>query len=511
MALKLPTTRRGIVLVALLTVAVPLASFYAGMLTGIGRADGPVVSSAHAVAMAPPPDVADIYATDNSVAVESDPAGVADSGADPGAEADAEAEIEPVVRAVAVESGDNLMSILVRAGVDRSEAHAAIAALEGVYNPRRDLSVGDTLQLTLWPAGAADDKLRAGSRADSRAGGNPGDVPEDTPLALDNLLLPVAFDRDVAVKRGDDGGFSAAEIERPLERHQLRAEGTIGSSLFVDGRDAGLPIGVLIELIRIYSFDVDFQREIQPGDRFEVMYEQFRDDDGKPVHNGEIAYARLTLSGTELPLYRYETTAGNLDWFNAKGESVRKALMRTPIDGARLSSGFGMRKHPILGYSRLHAGTDFAAPSGTPIYAAGSGTIQEIGVKGGYGKYIRLRHNSNYDTAYAHMKGYARGMTRGKRVNQGQIIGYVGTTGRSTGPHLHYEVHRDGAKINPLALKLPSGEKLKGKELDRFVALRKEVDRSYAALTPTTLIAGNESDTVSCGGGTAGKKTDGGC
>ena len=402
MDVKLPTTRRGIVLGALLAVGVPLVSFYAGHLAG---SDSTEASVAVPVVMEAPALPAVAEPADDPVEIK--------------------AANEPVIREVAVESGDNLMGILVRAGVDRSEAYAAIAALKGVYNPRRDLNVGDMLQLTLWPSeAAADDKLTA---AESEA-----------TTALNSLLLPVSYDRDVAVMRGDDGGFSAAEIERPLVRHEVRAEGTIDSSLFVDGRNAGLPIDVLIELIRIYSFDVDFQREIQPGDRFEVMYEQFRDEAGKPVHNGDVAYARLTLSGTELPLYRYETTAGNLDWFNARGESVRKALMRTPIDGARLSSGFGMRKHPVLGYSRMHTGTDFAAPSGTPIYAAGSGTIQEIGKKGGYGNYIRIRHNSNYDTAYAHMKGFARGMTRGKRVNQGQVIGYVGTTGRSTGPHLHY-------------------------------------------------------------------------
>lgn len=468
---------------ALLAVGIPLAFFSAGYLAGFDTvADSVAVERVAMLAGAPQPAVATIYPKDD--AIDLDPA---------------EAAPQPVVREVAVESGDNLMAILTRVGVDPGQAHAAITALRKVYNPRRDLNVGDLLQLTLWPGRAeASPALADAEKAEG--------------LALDGMVLPVSYDRDVAVTRDPDGGYSASEVERPLERAPVRAEGTINSSLFVDARDAGVPIDVLIELIRIYSFDVDFQREIQPGDRFEVMFEQFRDEAGKPVHNGEVAYARLTLSGTEVPLYRYETSDGTLDWFNAKGESLRKALMRTPIDGARLSSGFGMRKHPILGYSKLHSGTDFAAPSGTPIYAAGSGVIAEIGNKGGYGKYIRIRHNGTYSTAYAHMKGFARGMTSGRRVQQGQVIGYVGTTGRSTGPHLHYEVHRDGSKINPQSVKLPSGETLKGAELARFAKVRDAAERLFASLAPATLVAGNEADTVACGGGSPKKHTDrGGC
>ena len=178
---------------------------------------------------------------------------------------------------------------------------------------------------------------------------------------------------------------------------------------------------------------------------------------------------------------------GQFKFVVAEGESVRKALMRTPIDGARLSSRFGKRKHPILGYTRLHAGADFAAPSGTPIYAAGNGVIEAIGRNGGYGNYIRLRHNGTYHTAYAHLKGYARGLKKGTRVRQGQVIGYVGSTGRSTGPHLHYEVHRNRKQINPLTLKLPSGEKLAGERLAEFQTHREQVDRAFAAAADVRL------------------------
>jgi murein DD-endopeptidase MepM/ murein hydrolase activator NlpD len=233
---------------------------------------------------------------------------------------------------------------------------------------------------------------------------------------------------------------------------------------------------VLVEMIRIFSFDVDFQRELQPGDSFEVLYEALFEDDGSLAKTDGVLYASLTLSGERLDLYNFTPHSGHSDFFDGKGQSVRKTLMRTPIDGARLSSRFGMRKHPVLGYSRLHKGTDFAAPRGTPIYAAGDGVVESAGRNGAYGKYLRIRHNSTYKTAYAHMKRIAKGMRRGKRVRQGQIIGYVGSTGRSTGPHLHYEVLRGGRQVNPLKIKLPSGEKLKAADLESFERQRERID-----------------------------------
>ena len=364
----------------------------------------------------------------------------------------------PTTTAVEVKSGDNLMQVLTVAGIGRRQAQSAIESLRGVYDPRR-LRVGDELRLQFAP---------------------PVDGETQEQVQLVSLTLPLAFDRDVAVRRRADGSFSAEEVEKSLDRRTERAVNEIDSSLFVDGREAGVPAAVLVELIRIYSFDVDFQREIQRGDRFELMFDRFYDKSGEPVSDGAIQYAKLTLSGKELPFYRYTTSEGDPDYFNAAGESVRKALMRTPIGGARLSSRFGKRKHPVLGYTRLHAGADFAAPSGTPIYAAGNGVVEVIGRNGGYGNYIRLRHNSTYQTAYAHMKGYAKGLKKGVRVRQGQIIGYVGTTGRSTGPHLHYEVHRDRKQINPLTLKLPSGEKLSGERLARFQEHRRQIDTGFA-------------------------------
>jgi murein DD-endopeptidase MepM/ murein hydrolase activator NlpD len=376
----------------------------------------------------------------------------------------------PITRVVAVESGDNLMGVLIRAGAERTIAHAAIQSLKGSYDPRRDLNVGDELQITFGPG-----TIRSVENVETEAEDDPNYV-------LARLTIPVSYDKLIDVSRNDEGGFDASEVERPLTREVVTAAGQIESSLFVAASDAGIPARILAELIRIYSFDIDFQRDIWQGDKFELMYEQFRGENGDVVHEGEIFYAKLTLRDTETPLYRYETTAGNLDYFNSKGNSVRKTLMRTPIDGARLSSRFGKRRHPILGYTRMHAGVDFAAPKGTPIYAAGNGTVVQAGRNGGYGNYIRIRHNGTFQTAYAHLSKFARKTRKGARVKQGQIVGYVGTTGRSTGPHLHYEVLRNGRQINPRSVRIPSGEKLKGAELKKFIAMRDARDVEYAQL-----------------------------
>ncbi|MBM3559242.1 MAG: M23 family peptidase [Alphaproteobacteria bacterium] len=382
----------------------------------------------------------------------------------------------PVTRTVVVARGDNLMELLVRAGAGRGEAHAAIGSLSGVYDPRRNLSIGDRITLTF---GAA-------------APGGEG----DPALQLARLDLPLAWDRKVAVRQTRDGRYWAEALAVPLDRRVERATGTITSSFYESGAAAGLSPQLLNQLIRLYSFDVDFQREIQEGDSFAALYERWYDKAGAAVRDGDVVYARLTLGGSELPLYRYETGAGTLDWFNTKGESVRKALMRTPIDGARLSSTFGPRRHPVLGFTHQHAGVDFAAPSGTPIYAAGDGRIVMASSKGGYGNYVLLRHNTNWDTAYAHMKGFARGIHQGGRVRQGDIIGYVGTTGMSTGPHLHYEVHRDGKPINPLSVKMPSGEKLAGKELERFRRHVAAIDHLYEQAGSSLLMAKTCDDTA---------------
>jgi murein DD-endopeptidase MepM/ murein hydrolase activator NlpD len=363
-----------------------------------------------------------------------------------------------------IKPGDTLMNVLVNKGVPRSDAHQAISVLSDVYDPRH-IRPGQELTLTFGPGGFDSGAFQAAS-------------------------FNVSYDSMVEVRREADG-FTADTIVKPTVTRPARAEGRIDSSLMQAGIDAGVPASVMIEMIRIYSFDVDFQRDIQKGDSFEVMYERLFDEDGAPVHDGAVRYAALTLSGKTYRLYLFEGEDGARDYFNEKGASVRKALLRTPVDGARISSTFGKRRHPILGYTKMHKGTDFAAPSGTPIMAAGDGVVEKAGRNGGYGNYIRIRHNGTYKTAYAHLSKFARGVRAGSRVRQGDIIGYVGTTGRSTGPHLHYEVLIENKQVNPMNVRMPAGRTLAGKELEQFQASRAEMDRTYAGLSPLSKMAEN--------------------
>ncbi len=365
--------------------------------------------------------------------------------------------------------GDTLAGLLADAGISRQDAHAAIAALNKHYDPRL-IRPGQEITFTILPAIAEDSDILSPGR-------------------FLGLSLASDYGHEIIVSRRPGGEFQATKLERQLRRSVFRVVGKIRHSLFVAGGKAGVPAAVLAELIRAYSWDVDFQRDIRPGDGFEVMFKRFHDAEGNLVHNGAIVHAALTLSGERRPIYLHTTADGRPGYFNEKGESTRKALMRTPIDGARLSSAFGKRRHPMLGYSMMHRGVDFAAPAGTPIYAAGQGSIVYAGRKGAYGNYIRLRHNRLYATAYAHMRRFARGMAKGRRVKQGQVIGYVGSTGRSTGPHLHYEILREGRRVNPFKVKMPSGRKLTGKELERFLAARDDIERQYAAPAPESELA----------------------
>jgi len=363
-------------------------------------------------------------------------------------------------RNLKVRSGDTLMSIMLSAGIRRNDAHDAVSALRAVYDPR-NLRIGQRISLTL-----SDDGLQE--------------------MRLDPSVI-----RQIAVRRDNNNAtsFRAFEVQRTLTRRVKFAEGIITSSLYKAAVSRKVPLSVLAEIIRIYSWDVDFQREIQSGDRFEVAYERFVDDEGTVVRHGEVIYTRLNLSGAEKPLYRFESRPGIVDYFDNKGRSAKRPLLRTPIDGARLSSRFGKRRHPVLGYTKMHRGVDFAAATGTPIYAAGDGVISYRGRKGGYGKYIRIRHAGGFNTAYAHMSRFKKKVNLGTRVRQGQVIGYVGTTGRSTGPHLHYEILAGGRQVNPLTVKMPSGIKLGKKSFARFMAKRANIDALVANLQKETLIS----------------------
>jgi murein DD-endopeptidase MepM/ murein hydrolase activator NlpD len=363
--------------------------------------------------------------------------------------------IEEARQIVEVKPGDTLIELLVDAGATQADAYAAVTALEPAFSPR-ELKPGQSIALTF-------------------AAAQPDALMENASFQLVGLQIAPNAERDVQVNRSFDGLFTVMEIEHPLQQTSVRGAGTIDSSLYQAAVDAGVSLTALTEMIRAFSFDVDFQREIQPGDAFEIVYDLYLDENGEVVKTGDVVYASMTLSGETIELYRYTPSSGIWDFFNPNGESVRKALMRTPIDGARLTSSFGLRTHPTLGYTKMHRGVDFGAATGTPIYAAGDGTIDRIGANGGYGNYIRIRHNSEFSTAYAHMSAFAKGLHKGDRVRQGDIIGYVGTTGRSTGPHLHYEVMINGEQVNPLDVKLPAGEKLAGADLEGFFASRNQI------------------------------------
>jgi murein DD-endopeptidase MepM/ murein hydrolase activator NlpD len=235
-------------------------------------------------------------------------------------------------------------------------------------------------------------------------------------------------------------------------------------------------------MIRAFSYDVDFQREIHPGDTFSALYERVHDEFGNATGVGRLLYGEMVLSGVRLRLYRFTTPDGETGFFNAVGENIRKPLLRTPIDGARLTSNFGMRFHPILGYSRMHRGVDFGAPIGTPVYAAGDGVVTRAGRASGYGNYIEIDHNQEYATAYGHLSEFARGLHEGARVRQGDVIGYVGMTGMATGPHLHYEVHDYGVQIDPLSVRMPALTQLAGSQLKAFQNTRSAVDRALLEL-----------------------------
>ena len=282
------------------------------------------------------------------------------------------------------------------------------------------------------------------------------------------FIFPISRTKKVQLTRNlENDLFEKKIIITNLNKRIIFREGKILQSLYQTAIDLKVPPNIIIEFARIYGFQVDFQRDIRKNDNFQIMYEIFEDDNGKIFETGNIAFADLKLSGVNNSFYYFDKK-GSEGYYDKNGKSVKKALMKTPINGARLSSAFGMRKHPIDGYNKMHKGTDFAAPMGTPIMASGSGIVIRARWCGGGGNCIKIKHNSTYETIYAHMKNFARNIKEGTRVKQGQIIGYVGSTGKSTGPHLHYEVVESGKKINSQKLKLPSGKILKGQERKIF-------------------------------------------
>lgn len=379
------------------------------------------------------------------------------------------------VQTVTVQPGDTLGDVLVKTGIDKATAYNVVEAVHSVFNLKR-LQVGQELEIAYDAIGVDGDA---------------------TPLST--LSFELDAGRSVSVNRQDDGTFTAKEIVANTHREYVRSEGTIHSTLFEAAQQQDIPIDVLTAMVKIFSYDVDFQRDIQKGDTFSLMYERTATEDGRAVRNLNIRYAAMTLSGSPMKFYAVLQEDGTYEYYNDKGEGVRKALLRTPVNGAILTSGFGMRRHPILGYSLMHRGVDFGVPSGTPIMAAGDGVIEKRENSNGYGNYIRIRHQSDYATAYGHMSRFADGITIGKRVRQGQIIGYVGSTGRATGPHLHFEVLKNTAQVNPITVKFPASAKLEGAMMAKFRDIKTQTDRNYASLESSTNVAQASDDAEGTG------------
>ncbi len=292
-----------------------------------------------------------------------------------------------------------------------------------------------------------------------------------------NFTIEIDKKKNIFFEKIDnDETFVSKIIEKTLTKTIAFQEGIIKSSLYNAALKLGIKPNTIVEFARLYGFQIDFQRDIWKNDSFQIIYEEFKNEDGSVVEVGNIIYANLNTQNTDLQLYKFEYEKNKIDYFDESGKSIRKTLMKTPINGARLSSSFGKRKHPILGFTKMHTGTDFAAPKGTPIMASGHGIVVKSSWCGGGGNCVKIKHNSSYQTVYAHLSKFGRGIKKGVRVKQGQIIGYVGSTGLSTGPHLHYEVIENGRKINSQKLKLPSGKILKGNLRKKFEVNKIKID-----------------------------------
>ena len=296
-----------------------------------------------------------------------------------------------------------------------------------------------------------------------------------------NFFVPITKSISIEISKDEEGTITSSKIITKLYKRKVLAENVIENNLYSSAINAKVNPETIIEFARIFGFEIDFQRDIRKNDYFKILYEKYFDENGEFIKSGSILFAHMSVNNREIILYKFGDDK-NYGYFDINGKSVEKALMKTPINGARLSSSFGMRKHPILGFNKMHRGTDFAAKAGTPIMASGSGTIMLAKWCGGGGNCVKIKHNSTYETIYAHMQAFAKGIRKGRKVKQGQIIGYVGSTGMSTGPHLHYEVIINGKKVNSQTLNLPSGKVLKNNERQLFEIHRIKTDVQIAEM-----------------------------
>lgn len=359
-------------------------------------------------------------------------------------ELNAREEPVPAEKVVTLGEGDTLIEVLLRAGLSRREAYAASESLQEAYDPR-DLKAGQALSLFMGEHDAS------------------GDGP-----SLKRLELVPETDRLVSIEHLTDEAFATRTSTIPHTRELTSRAGTIRSSLYEAARNAKVPLAVLMQTYGTLSYGLDFQRDIRDGDTFQLAFEVFEDGMGQGRHPGNLVYAAIGSSERDLRILRYTTADGYSGFFDDKGASIETSLMKTPVDGGRLSSLFGKRDHPVLGYTRMHRGLDFTASRGTPVLAAGDGLVVRRDRNGSFGRYVEIKHDATYATAYAHLSRYAEGRQPGARVRQGDVIGYVGATGLATGPNLHYEVLRKGKQVDPMKLELPPRRTLRGEELTRF-------------------------------------------
>lgn len=374
-------------------------------------------------------------------------------------------------------SGETLAKLLKKAEFTNSDIASISQALSGRIDLRR-LQIGTRFTAALDPQGQAVALQVHLPRSDQKQG------------AFKNVYLDHYVIRHNGLADPDIQGWQSIRAIRPVELRSVHAGNEISLSLYDAAQHVQIPIKVLDEFVRVMSFSVDFQREVQNGDQFELIYDTAIDKlTGKLLSSDSLQYAGIVLSGKKMGFYRFVHPDGKEGWYDRNGESAVRTLMRTPVNGARMSSGFGMRRHPVTGYNAMHRGLDFAVPTGTPVLAAGTGHIEYAGWNGNYGRYIRIRHNATYKTAYAHLSRMARGIRNGRLVQQGEVIGYVGSTGRSTGPHLHYEILVNNRRLNPLTVKLPSGEGVPDDLMPAFKSQIKRIERKMRD-SATPLYAG---------------------
>ncbi|HEY4078709.1 MAG TPA: M23 family metallopeptidase, partial [Rhizomicrobium sp.] len=384
-------------------------------------------------------------------------------------------------RTVTLDAGDTLAGMLEDVGISAQDANAVVAALGKDFNPRA-LKTGQSFDITYSVATIDATGAAPGKSAQARTTtvmvnhkpvvvpveadtGDADSTPEDSqPISrLLSLHFSPSIEQEITVTRTTEGGYTAETEKKELQVHRHRAGATIDSSLYLAAMQAGIPADVVVDMIRMFSYKVDFQRDLHPGDKFEVYYDYYYTPEGQPAKYGAISYAMMTLGGKQIPMYRFQADPNEpAEYFDQKGESAKGMLMKTPVDGARISSGFGSRFHPILGYTRMHKGVDFAVPTGTPVMAAGAGTISFMGWANGYGNFVVINHSNGYATAYGHLSRFAAGLRRGAHLSQGEVFAYSGMTGLATGPHLHYEIRVNGTQVNPLTVKMAAGRLLSG-------------------------------------------------